>query len=245
MIYKQCNYYIWLTIAWFWMGKCGNKTNLKLEMKWVHVVDQVVIYHKRQGIAIIRDFLYLHTWIKTVRSLSSEQPSSTFQQKLISYWIITRSEFTACSSSRRRGKLIPSPRRWTPARGRRRRRRCRVCGTAWRRRATRWGRCPTSTTCCRVNTSVCWPGTAKWYRTWRQRRDSPRNGGWLGSGKITFLCTVWGLKKGNPSLTPNFSKSKNYITKLISVHDSIIILLSFGTLFIHIRPWMAAPQSIW
>ena len=32
-------------------------------------------------------------------------------------------------------------------------------------------------------------------------------------------------------LTPNFSKSKTDITKLISVHDSIIILLSFGTLF--------------
>ena len=45
-------------------------------------------------------------------------------------------------------------------------------------------------------------------------------------------------------LTPDFSKSKKDITKLISVHDSIIILLSFGTLFIHIRPWMAAQQSI-
>ena len=37
--------------------------------------------------------------------------------------------------------------------------------------------------------------------------------------------------KGNPGLTPNFSKSKNKDTiKLISVHDSMIILLSFGTL---------------
>ena len=34
------------------------------------------------------------------------------------------------------------------------------------------------------------------------------------------------------------------ITELISVHDSIkiIILLSFGTLFIHIWPWMTAQQ---
>ena len=47
-------------------------------------------------------------------------------------------------------------------------------------------------------------------------------------------------KKRNPSLTPNFSK--NIITKLISLHDRIIILLSFGTLIIHIRPWMAAQQ---
>ena len=45
-------------------------------------------------------------------------------------------------------------------------------------------------------------------------------------------------------MTPNFSKSKRDIyNKLISVHDSII-LLSFGTLFIHIRPWIAAQQSI-
>ena len=28
------------------------------------------------------------------------------------------------------------------------------------------------------------------------------------------------------------------------MHNSIIILLSFGTLFIRIRPWMAAQQSI-
>ena len=35
-------------------------------------------------------------------------------------------------------------------------------------------------------------------------------------------------KKGNPGLTPNFSKSKKDLTKRISVHDSIIILLSFG-----------------
>ena len=38
------------------------------------------------------------------------------------------------------------------------------------------------------------------------------------------------------------NRKKKDISKLISVHDSIIIPLSFGTLFIHIRPWMAAQQ---
>ena len=42
------------------------------------------------------------------------------------------------------------------------------------------------------------------------------------------------LKKGNPGLTPNFSKSQKDITNW--VHDSIIILLSFGC--------MATQQSI-
>ena len=43
----------------------------------------------------------------------------------------------------------------------------------------------------------------------------------------------------------NFSKLKKDLTKLISVHDSIIIsLLYLGTLFVHIRPWMAAQKSI-
>ena len=37
---------------------------------------------------------------------------------------------------------------------------------------------------------------------------------------------------------------KEDVTKIISVHDSIIIILSFGTLFIHIRPLMATQQSI-
>ena len=45
-------------------------------------------------------------------------------------------------------------------------------------------------------------------------------------------------------MTPNFSKSKKDITKPISGHDSIIILLLFGILFIHIRPWMAAQEYI-
>ena len=34
-------------------------------------------------------------------------------------------------------------------------------------------------------------------------------------------------EKGNPGLTQNFSNSKKDITKLISVHNSIIIVLSF------------------
>ena len=44
-------------------------------------------------------------------------------------------------------------------------------------------------------------------------------------------------------LTPNFSKSKKDITKLISVHDSIIILLSFGTFsFIFGHGWLHSNQ---
>ena len=49
-------------------------------------------------------------------------------------------------------------------------------------------------------------------------------------------------KKGNPGWTPNFSKSEKDLTKLISVHGSMIILLSL--VFICIWPWMAAQQSI-
>ena len=43
------------------------------------------------------------------------------------------------------------------------------------------------------------------------------------------------LKKGNPGLTPNFSKSKKktIITKLISVHHSIIILLSLNIVHLY------------
>ena len=48
----------------------------------------------------------------------------------------------------------------------------------------------------------------------------------------------------NPGLNPNFSKSTKDITKLISVRGNTIILLSFGTLFIHIWPRMAAQQLI-
>ena len=40
-------------------------------------------------------------------------------------------------------------------------------------------------------------------------------------------------KKGNPGLAPNFSKSKKDIAKLISLYDSIILLLSFGTCIVH------------
>ena len=46
-------------------------------------------------------------------------------------------------------------------------------------------------------------------------------------------------RRGNSGLTPNFSKLKKDITKLISVHDGIIILFSLG---IHIRAWIAAQQ---
>ena len=51
--------------------------------------------------------------------------------------------------------------------------------------------------------------------------------------------TVRVKRKKKPGLTPNLSKSEKDIAKLISVHDSVIILLSFGTLIFHIRPWMA------
>ena len=62
---------------------------------------------------------------------------------------------------------------------------------------------------------------------------------------LIFLYSMSKKKKGgNPGLTQIFSKSKKDITKLISVHDSIIILLSFGALFIHIRPLIAAQQSV-
>ena len=52
-------------------------------------------------------------------------------------------------------------------------------------------------------------------------------------GRFLKIC----FKKGNPGLTQNFSKLKNDITKIISVHDSIISLLQFGILFILIRPF--------
>ena len=42
------------------------------------------------------------------------------------------------------------------------------------------------------------------------------------------------LKKGNPSLTQNISKFIKDVTTLISVGDSIVILLSFDRLFIHL-----------
>ena len=51
------------------------------------------------------------------------------------------------------------------------------------------------------------------------------------------------VKKRKPGFDSKFFKIEyRYITKLYSVHDSIIILLSFGTLFIHTWPWMAAQQ---
>ena len=48
------------------------------------------------------------------------------------------------------------------------------------------------------------------------------------------------FKKMKPRFDSKFRKIKEDISKLISVHDSVIILLSFGTLFIHIWPWTAA-----
>ena len=51
-------------------------------------------------------------------------------------------------------------------------------------------------------------------------------------------------KEGNPSLTQNISKLIKDVTTLISVGDSIVILLSFDRLFIHLWPRMAAQQSI-
>ena len=51
-------------------------------------------------------------------------------------------------------------------------------------------------------------------------------------------------KKKETRVWLQISQNKKDITQLIPVHiDSIIILLSFGTLFIHIRPWRAAQQS--
>ena len=55
--------------------------------------------------------------------------------------------------------------------------------------------------------------------------------------------TVRVKKKGNPSLTQNISKLIKDVTTLISVGDSIVILLSFDRLFIHLLPRMAAQQS--
>ena len=66
-----------------------------------------------------------------------------------------------------------------------------------------------------------------------------RNGVVTGLGSF-IQCE---LRKTKPGFDSNFLKIKKDTTKLISVHDSIIILLQFGTLFIHIRPWMAAQQS--
>ena len=60
-----------------------------------------------------------------------------------------------------------------------------------------------------------------------------------------IIYTVWVKKKeGNPSLTQNISKLIKDVTTLISVGDSIVILLSFDRLFIHLWPRMAAQQSI-
>ena len=69
----------------------------------------------------------------------------------------------------------------------------------------------------------------------------------------TFRC-LGKAPKGMLYDTNRFDKF-GYITKksicrhydnktIISVHDSIIIILSFGTLLVRIRPWMAAQQSI-
>ena len=50
--------------------------------------------------------------------------------------------------------------------------------------------------------------------------------------------------EGSPGLTQNFSKLKKDITELISVHDSIFIFLSCGTLITHIGSGMAAQQPL-
>ena len=68
------------------------------------------------------------------------------------------------------------------------------------------------------------------------------NGYLMGTlNEIIQRYTVW-VKKRKPGFDSKFLQNEKDITKLISVHDCIIILLSFGTLFIHIRPWMAAQQ---
>ena len=56
---------------------------------------------------------------------------------------------------------------------------------------------------------------------------------------------VYSVSKKKNWFDSKFLKlEKKDTTKLIPVHDSIIILLSFGTLFIHIRPRMATQQYI-
>ena len=66
------------------------------------------------------------------------------------------------------------------------------------------------------------------------------------SSLVAFLfCTVWVIKERKPGFNSQFLQIKRKdVTKLISVYDSIIIPLSFGTLFIHMRSWMAAQHSI-
>ena len=54
------------------------------------------------------------------------------------------------------------------------------------------------------------------------------------------------FKKGKPEFDSKFLKigRQKTLTKLVSLYDSRIIIFSSGTLLIHIRPWMAAQQSI-
>ena len=56
----------------------------------------------------------------------------------------------------------------------------------------------------------------------------------LGSNFCLNMIYSASLKKGNPSLTQNISKLIKDVTILISVGDSIVILLSFDRLFIHL-----------
>ena len=51
------------------------------------------------------------------------------------------------------------------------------------------------------------------------------------------------FKKGNRGSILNLSKLKRKIIKLLSVDDSTLIFLSYGTLVIHIGSGMAAQQS--
>ena len=50
--------------------------------------------------------------------------------------------------------------------------------------------------------------------------------------------------RATPGLTPNFSKSRTSQNWFQCMIAYIIFLLLFGQLFIHIRPWIAAQQSI-
>ena len=45
------------------------------------------------------------------------------------------------------------------------------------------------------------------------------------SSKFGVSSLIYSCVKGNPGLTPDFSKLKKDTTKLISMHDSIISLL--------------------
>ena len=57
-------------------------------------------------------------------------------------------------------------------------------------------------------------------------------------------CIYNAHKKGNKNIILNLSKFKFDIIKLISENNSIIPLLSYAILVIHIRSWVTAQQSI-